>query len=199
MDSDGCSIWTGVRETYSLIVLRESWVLSYVLCSNGVNSIFNMLYIMFLKGIYSAQTCLRKFSEQVYEKLFCVLLTLHSYCIGVELWTDPWILLLCRSAFLQLLEEGHIYEEMQSIRMSTGILIEALAQNILTPCAFRPLSMHWCFLCIMPFLRWLLVSLVHHLEKMDGERFVIWIPEAEQVHCSSKEFESSEILCNLLF
>ncbi|KMT04383.1 hypothetical protein BVRB_8g184540 [Beta vulgaris subsp. vulgaris] len=49
MDSDGCSIWTGVRETYSLIVLRESWVLSYVLCSNGVNSIFNMLYIMFLK------------------------------------------------------------------------------------------------------------------------------------------------------
>ncbi|KAF2318646.1 hypothetical protein GH714_009535 [Hevea brasiliensis] len=37
--------------------------------------------------------------------------------------------------------------------------------------------------------------LIHHFKKMDGEHFVIWMPEDGQIHCSCKEFESSGILC----
>ncbi|KAF2295902.1 hypothetical protein GH714_035016 [Hevea brasiliensis] len=87
-------------------------------------------------------------------------------------------------------------QEMQYMLMKTCIPIEEHARSIFTPFAFNALQ-HELMLAMQYALSEMADGsyLVHHFKKMDGEHFVIWIPEDEQIHCSCKEFESSGILC----
>ncbi|XP_065870983.1 putative protein FAR1-RELATED SEQUENCE 10 isoform X2 [Euphorbia lathyris] len=87
-------------------------------------------------------------------------------------------------------------QEMQYKLRKTCIPIEEHARSILTPFAFSALQ-HELTLAMQYAPSEMADGsyLVHHFKKMDGEHFVIWLPENEQIHCSCKEFESSGILC----
>ncbi|XP_052178953.1 putative protein FAR1-RELATED SEQUENCE 10 isoform X2 [Diospyros lotus] len=86
--------------------------------------------------------------------------------------------------------------KLQYVPLKTCLPIEEHARSILSPYALNALQ-HEIVLSMQyaatemangPFL-------VRHYKKMEGECFVFWIPEDEQVHCSCKEFEHSGILC----
>ncbi|XP_002525089.3 putative protein FAR1-RELATED SEQUENCE 10 [Ricinus communis] len=146
--------------------LRASWALSYVrgyFLARMATSTYSKSVDAFLKGVCSAQTCLRSFFEQ----------------IGIS---------------ANFLNQTH--REMQYMLMKTCIPVEGHAHGILTPFAFSALQ-HELVLAMQYALSEMADGsyLVNHFKKMDGEHFVIWIPEDEQIHCSCKEFESSGILC----
>ncbi|KAJ9160010.1 hypothetical protein P3X46_025451 [Hevea brasiliensis] len=87
-------------------------------------------------------------------------------------------------------------QEMQYLLMTTCIHIEEHSCTILTPFAFSALQHE--LVSVMQYASSEMTGgsyLIHHFKKMDGEHFVIWIPEDGQIHCSCKEFESSGILC----
>lgn len=87
-------------------------------------------------------------------------------------------------------------EEMQYMHIRTCLPIEEHAQSIFSPFAFR--SFQHELVQAMQYASSEMADgsyVLRHFKKMDGERLVIWIPEAEQIHCSCKEFESSGILC----
>ncbi|CAL1381898.1 unnamed protein product [Linum trigynum] len=80
--------------------------------------------------------------------------------------------------------------------IKTGTPIEEHARSILTPYAFNIFQQE--IVLSMQYGAQELPDgsyLVQHFKKLDGEYFIIWIPEEEQVHCSCKEFEHSGILC----
>nr|GMC70644.1 FAR1-RELATED SEQUENCE 10 [Ipomoea batatas] len=91
---------------------------------------------------------------------------------------------------------NHSKEKLLYMPVKTCMPLEEHARSILTPYAFSAvqheivLSMQYS-VTEMPNGSYL----VRHYKKMEGECFVIWIPENEQVHCSCKEFEHSGILC----
>ncbi|KAK8501022.1 hypothetical protein V6N13_062791 [Hibiscus sabdariffa] len=88
------------------------------------------------------------------------------------------------------------HQEMQYMPMKTCLPIEEHSRQILTPFAFNALQHE--LIVSMQYAASEMSNgsyLVRHFRKIDGECLVIQIPEDEQIHCSSKEFESSGILC----
>ncbi|WCJ19454.1 FAR1-related sequence 10 [Euphorbia peplus] len=92
--------------------------------------------------------------------------------------------------------QNQVCQEMQYKLRKTFIPIEEHSRSFLTPFAFNALQ-HELALAMQYAPSEMADGsyLVHHFKKMDGEHFVIWIPENEQIHCSCKEFESSGMLC----
>lgn len=82
------------------------------------------------------------------------------------------------------------------MHIKTCLPIEEHARSVLTPYAFNVLQ-HEIVLSLQYAIQEMADGsyLVQHFKKMDGERFVFWMPEDEQIHCSCKEFEHSGILC----
>jgi len=82
------------------------------------------------------------------------------------------------------------------MHIKTCLPIEEHARSVLTPYAFNVLQ-HEIVLSLQYAIQEMADGsyLVQHIKKMDGERFVNWMPEDEQIHCSCKEFEHSGILC----
>ncbi|KAK1259777.1 putative protein FAR1-RELATED SEQUENCE 10 [Acorus gramineus] len=93
-------------------------------------------------------------------------------------------------------EEATVRQKYQTINMKTCMPIEEHASTILTHYAFNMLQNE-----IVMSTQYALFdlangnSLVRHHMKMDGGRFVSWIPSDEEVLCSCKMFETSGILC----
>ncbi|XP_031406459.1 putative protein FAR1-RELATED SEQUENCE 10 isoform X2 [Punica granatum] len=87
-------------------------------------------------------------------------------------------------------------ENFQYMPLKTCMPMEEHARIILTPYAFNVLQ-HEIVLSLQYAMDEMANGsyLVRHYKKMDGECFVIWIPEDEQIHCSCKEFEHSGLLC----
>lgn len=85
---------------------------------------------------------------------------------------------------------------MQYMHLKTCTPIEEQARSILTPYAFRVIQQE--VELSMQYETTEMTNgtfVVRHFKKFDGEYFVIWIPEDEQIHCSCKQFQHSGILC----
>lgn len=90
----------------------------------------------------------------------------------------------------------HTRQETPYMRLKCCIPIEEHARSIYTPFAFNALQQE--LLLTMQYAASEMSDgsyIVRHFKSMDSERFVIWLAEDEQVHCSCKEFETSGILC----
>lgn len=82
------------------------------------------------------------------------------------------------------------------MQIKTCLPIEEHARSILTPYAFNVLQ-HEIVLSGQYATTEMAngTYIVRHYKKLEGECFVIWVPEDEQIHCSCKEFEHSGMLC----
>lgn len=149
-----------------LFSLRTSWAFPYTkgcFLARMATSGYSKSVEAFLRGVFSAQICLRSFFDQV-----------GNYA----------------SHKIQAIEE------MQFMHIRTCLPIEEHARSIFSPFAFRAFQHE--LVQAMQYASSEMADgsyVLRHFKKMDGERLVIWIPEAEQIHCSCKEFESSGILC----
>lgn len=186
-----------------LFSFRASWALSYMR-GYFLAQMASLAYLKtvdaFLKGVFSAQTCLRSFFEQVFPlKGFFIFyfksVLLARMYISCHNCTDfasfTWIQVGISANF-----QNHARLEMQYMHIKTCIPIEEHARSILSPFAFNALQNELVLAMQYAITEMANGSyIVRHFKKMDGERLVIWLPEDEQIHCSCKEFESSGILC----
>ncbi|CAN1121073.1 Putative protein FAR1-RELATED SEQUENCE 10 [Linum perenne] len=138
----------------------------------------------YIRGCFLARTCSTEFSQSV--NLFLRRILNGQTCLQV---------------FFEEVTVASSYESraktgMYYFPIKTCMPIEEHARSVLTPYAFSILQ-HEIVLSMQYGVQEMEDRSFHmrHFKKMDGEYFVIWIPEDEQVHCSCKEFEHSGILC----
>ncbi|CAK8531276.1 unnamed protein product [Lathyrus sativus] len=149
-----------------LYSVRASWAQSYV------------------RGYFLAQMVTTAYSKSIdafFERIFAEHTCLRSFFEQVGISAN-----FCHQS----------HGETQYTNLRTYIPIEEHARSILTPYAFNFLQQELSL--AMQYSTSEMANgsyAVQHFKRLDGDRFVIWLAEEEQIHCSCKEFESSGILC----